>query len=101
MISQVKVNTNILVDKRYELMFSVDEVNRLVLEGIPFRDAYKQVGLAIERGEFSAPPTVNHTHEGSIGNLCNDKISDLYQTTLAQFNFGKYHNAFNSLLSGK
>lgn len=101
MISQVKVNTNILVDKRYELMFSVDEVNRLVLEGTPFRDAYKQVGLAIERGEFSAPPTVNHTHEGSIGNLCNDKISDLYQTTLAQFNFGKYHNAFNSLLSGK
>lgn len=101
MISQVKVNTNILVDKRYELMFSVDEVNRLVLEGIPFRDAYKQVGLAIERGEFSAPPTVNHTHEGSIGNLCNDKISDLYQTTLAQFNFDKYHNAFNSLLSGK
>lgn len=101
MISQVKVNTNILVDKRYELMFSVDEVNRLVLEGIPFRDAYKQVGLAIERGEFSAPPTVNHTHEGSIGNLCNDKISDLYQTTLAQFNFDNYHNAFNSLLSGK
>lgn len=101
MISQVKVNTNILVDKRYELMFSVDEVNRLVLEGIPFRDAYKQVGLAIERGEFSAPPTVNHTHEGSIGNLCNDKISDLYQTTLTQFNFDKYHNAFNSLLSGK
>lgn len=98
MMSQLKVNENILEDKRYELMFSVEEVNRLALEGTPFRDAYKQVGLAIERGEFTAPATVNHTHEGSIGNLCNDRIKQLFDNTLSQFNFDTYHKAFDALL---
>lgn len=99
MISQLKVNETILDDKKYELMFSVDAVNRLTQEGMPFRDAYKKVGLDIEHGKFTAPATVNHTHEGSIGNLCNDKIKELYLSTLKQFNFEKYHNAFNSLIS--
>ena len=98
MMSQLKVNENILEDKRYELMFSVEEVNRLAQEGTPFRDAYKQVGLAIERGEFIAPSTVNHTHEGSIGNLCNDHIKELFGNTLSQFNFDTYHKAFDALL---
>ena len=98
MMSQLKVNENILEDKRYELMFSVEEVNRLAQEGTPFRDAYKQVGLAIERGEFTAPATVNHTHEGSIGNLCNDHIKELFGNTLSQFNFDTYHKAFDALL---
>lgn len=98
MMSQLKVNENILEDKRYELMFSVEEVNRLAQEGTPFRDAYKQVGLAIERGEFTAPATVNHTHEGSIGNLCNDRIKQLFDNTLSQFNFDTYHKAFDALL---
>ena len=98
MMSQLKVNENILEDKRYELMFSVEEVNRLAQEGTPFRDAYKQVGLAIERGEFIAPSTVNHTHEGSIGNLCNDRIKQLFDNTLSQFNFDTYHKAFDALL---
>lgn len=98
MMSQLKVNENILDDKRYELMFSVEEVNRLAQEGTPFRDAYKQVGLAIERGEFTAPATVNHTHEGSIGNLCNDRIKQLFDNTLSQFNFDTYHKAFDALL---
>ncbi len=74
MISQIKVNADILSDPRYALMFSVEEVNRLALEGVPFRDAYKQVGLAIERGEFTPATTVSRTHEGSIGYLCNDSI---------------------------
>ena len=98
MMSQLKVNKNILDDKRYELMFSVEEVNRLAQEGTPFRDAYKQVGLAIERGEFTAPTSVNHTHEGSIGNLCNDRIKQLFDNTLSQFNFDTYHKAFDALL---
>lgn len=98
MMSQLKVNESILDDKRYELMFSVEEVNRLAQEGTPFRDAYKQVGLAIERGEFIAPSTVNHTHEGSIGNLCNDHIKELFGNTLSQFNFDTYHKAFDALL---
>ncbi len=98
MVSQIKVNDKILEDKRYELMFSVEEVNRLALEGVPFRDAYKQVGLAIEQGEFTPSNSVNHTHEGSIGNLCNDKIKELFYSTLEQFNFETYHKAFDKLL---
>lgn len=99
MVSQIKVNDKILEDRRYELMFSVEEVNRLALEGVPFRDAYKQVGLAIERGEFTPSNIVNHTHEGSIGNLCNDKIKELFYSTLEQFNFETYHKAFDKLLT--
>lgn len=98
MLSEVKVNTEILKDPRYSLMFSVEEVNHLTLEGVPFRDAYKQVGLAIERGEFVPPTEVHHTHEGSIGNLYNDAIKALYDKVLSQFDFSTYHNALNSLL---
>lgn len=99
MMSQIKVNTDILSDERYRLMFSVEEVNRLALEGTPFRDAYKQVGLAIERGEFTPPATVTHTHEGSIGNLCNDRIRAIFDHTYSQFDFGTYHEAFRLLLN--
>ena len=98
MVSQVKVNEHILDDSRYDLMFSVEKVNHMAKDGVPFRDAYKQVGLAIERGEFVSEKAVNHTHEGSIGNLCNDKIAALYEQTLAQFGFHEYHNAFDALL---
>ncbi|MCM1517305.1 MAG: argininosuccinate lyase [Pseudoflavonifractor sp.] len=99
MISQVKVNEHILDDPRYRLMFSVEEVNRLVTEGTPFRDAYKQVGLAIERGEFDAPTEVRHTHAGSIGNLCNDRIRALFDKVYSEFNFDTYHKAFDRLLN--
>ncbi len=99
MISQIKVNADILSDPRYALMFSVEEVNRLALEGVPFRDAYKQVGLAIERGEFTPATTVSHTHEGSIGNLCNDSIKELFYNTLSQFNFESFHTAFDNLIN--
>ena len=71
MISQIAVNEHILDDKRYDYMFSVEEVNRRVQTGTPFRDAYKQVGLEIEAGKFSPDKHIHHTHEGSIGNLCN------------------------------
>ena len=75
MISQITVNEHILDDKRYDYMFSVEEVNRRVQTGTPFRDAYKQVGLEIEAGKFSPDKHIHHTHEGSIGNLCNDRIT--------------------------
>ncbi len=98
MMEKVKVNEDILSDTRYDLMFSVEEVNRLATEGMPFRDAYKKVGLDIEAGQFTPVKEVNHTHEGSVGNLCNDKISALYDETLAAFNFETYHKAFDALL---
>lgn len=98
MMSQVKVNENILDDSRYDLMFSVEEVNRLVSEGVPFRDAYKKVGLDIESGNFTPVKGINHTHEGSAGNLCNDKIEEMYYEILKGFDFDTYHSAFDKLL---
>jgi len=99
MLAQVKVNTEVATDPRYKLMYSVEEVNRRVAEGTPFRDSYKQVGLEIEAGNFEPRYDISHTHEGSIGNLCNDKITQLFNDTLAQFDFDTYHKAFDKLLN--
>lgn len=98
MIAEIKVNKHIQEDDRYKFMYSVEEVNRLTNEGMPFRDAYKKVGIDIENGNFTPVKEVHHTHEGSIGNLCNDKITALYNSTLSEFNFERYHEAFNNLL---
>lgn len=94
---EVSVNRTLLEDDKYALMFSVEEVNRRVLKGVPFRDAYKQVGLEIEAGEFKPDQTVNHTHEGSIGNLCNDAISDLMRNIFDSFSFDKVYQAEEKL----
>ena len=99
MLSQVKVNTDVATDPRYKLMYSVEEVNRRVTEGTPFRDSYKQVGLEIEAGNFEPRYDIKHTHEGSIGNLCNDQITNLFNNTLSQFDFGTYHKAFDNLIN--
>lgn len=98
MMEKIKVNTAILDDSRYDMMFSVEEVNRLATAGMPFRDAYKKVGLDIEAGKFSPVKTVSHTHEGSIGNLCNDNITSLYEKTVSDFHFDNFHKAINALL---
>jgi len=98
MMSQVEINTEILNDSRYDYLFSVEEVNRLALNGIPFRDAYKQVGLEIEAGNFKPNKTVNHTHQGSIGNLFNEEISIYKDSVLSQFNFEKVHEAEMKLI---
>ena len=79
-------------------MFSVEEVNRLATEGMPFRDAYKKVGLDIEAGRFTPCKDIHHTHEGSIGNLCNDRIGQLMQTVLEGFAFERVEQAENALL---
>lgn len=99
MMREVKVNEQILDDDKYALLFSVEEVNRLVLEGVPFRDAYKQVGLNIEAGKFVPVKEVHHTHEGSIGNLCNDQISALMQNIVDGFAFNRVNEAEQRLLS--
>ena len=99
MLREVKVNEHILDDDKYAVIFSVEEVNRLVREGIPFRDAYKKVGLEIEAGKFVPVKEVHHTHEGSIGNLCNDKISALMQNILDGFSFNKVSDAERKLLT--
>lgn len=98
MMREVKVNEHILDDDKYALLFSVEEVNRLVLEGVPFRDAYKQVGLNIEAGKFTPNKQVKHTHEGSIGNLYNDSISALMQNIIDGFSFSKVNEAEKVLL---
>ena len=87
MLQHIKVNTDILDDSRYDYLFTVEDVNRLTLSGVPFREAYKQVGMAVQRGEYQPTRCVEHTHEGSIGNLCNDKIADKMNKVVEKFAF--------------
>ena len=100
-VARMRVNEHILDDARYDLMFSVEEVNRLASEGMPFRDAYKKVGLDIEAHQFTPNKEIHHTHEGSIGNLCNDRIAALMQATYARFGFERVSEAEKKLLGGK
>ena len=97
MMQEIEVNKHILNDDKYSLLFSVDKVNELVLQGVPFRDAYKQVGLAIESGKFQADKTAKHTHEGSMGNLCNDRIKAMKQHIISEFDFEKVELAVSEL----
>jgi len=99
MMDQVEVNTEILTDTRYDYLFSVEEVNRLTLSGTPFRDAYKQVGLQIEAGNFKPNKEINHTHQGSIGNLFNDEICIYKDSILNEFTFEQVREAQKSLLN--
>lgn len=97
-IERMKVNEHIIEDPRYNAMFSVEEVNRRVYEGVPFRDAYKEVGLEIEAGNFVPDKHIHHTHEGSIGNLCNEEIAQRMDLLFKQFDFEKVRIAENRLL---
>lgn len=97
-LSKVKINEKILENNNYDFLFSVEEVNRLTLSGVPFRDAYKQVGLDIEAGNFHPERSIHHTHEGSIGNLCNDEILNYKNSILSQFHFSKVEKALKQLL---
>ena len=99
-IARTEVNEHIIDDPRYDAMFSVEEVNRRVLSGTSFRDAYKQVGLEIEAGNFVPDKNINHTHAGSIGNLCNDKIAELMASTINEFHFERAEQAEQKLLKG-
>lgn len=99
MVGRIEVNRDVASDPRYRLMYSVEEVNRLVQQGVPFRDAYKQVGLAIGRGEFDPVTELHHTHAGSLNNLCNDEIRALFDRVMESFRFDDYHKAVDALLS--
>ena len=98
-IERIEVNKEILGDSRYDAMFSVEEVNRLATEGMPFRDAYKKVGLDIEAGTFTPNKDVHHTHEGSIGNLCNEEIRKIMHGIYNAMDFDKARNAEKALLN--
>ena len=97
-INKIEVNEHILDNPMYDPIFSVEEVNRLAAASMPFRDAYKKVGLEIEAGTFHADHNIHHTHEGSIGNLCNDKINALMNNVLKGFNFERMTEAEKKLL---
>ena len=98
MLENLQVKEHILDDPKYDYLFSVEVVNNMVLNGVPFREAYKKVGIDIENGNFKAEKTVHHTHEGSIGNLCTDEISALMQQTLDKFHFDRVDRAETELV---
>jgi argininosuccinate lyase len=99
MLKYISIKSDILDDPKYAYLFSVEAVNEEVLNGLPFREAYKKVGLEIESGNFKAPASVKHVHEGSIGNLCNAQIADAYRLVVNNFNFKKVEDAINALVS--
>ncbi|WP_373515700.1 argininosuccinate lyase [Persicitalea sp.] len=98
MLENMKVKTNLLAESRYDLLFSVERVNELVMQGVPFRDAYRQVGKEIGEDTYAPPRNLKHTHEGSIGNLNLAEISDRMSNELARFEFDKVQKAFQNLL---
>jgi argininosuccinate lyase len=100
MLGNIEIKKDILSNEKYKYLFSVEEVNKLVNKGVPFRDAYKKIGLDIEENQFDYSTELHHTHEGSIGNLMNEKISDNMQAVVESFQFIKYHKAIEELLNG-
>ncbi|MBK6937659.1 MAG: argininosuccinate lyase [Chitinophagaceae bacterium] len=98
MLSNIEIKENILTDEKYKYLFSVEEVNKLVNTGTPFRDAYKKIGLDIEAGAFKYDIEINHTHEGSIGNLCTSEIKKQMQTVMESFPFASVNKALDCLV---
>lgn len=98
MLEHISVKKDVLDDPKYDYLFSVEVVNNEVLKGVPFREAYKNIGIAIDAGEFQPSKEVNHTHEGSIGNLGNDQIQRMFKEVIAAFGFDKVENALSQLV---
>lgn len=98
MLNNISVKKNILLDEKYKFLFSVEEVNKMVLQGVPFRDAYRKIGQDIEQGNFTYSVQIHHTHEGSIGNLQNEQIARNMKAVVERFNFSKVHSALERLL---
>jgi argininosuccinate lyase len=99
MLSNISVKENILDDEKYKFLFSVEEVNKLVNAGMPFRDAYKKIGKDIEEGKFTYSTAIDHTHEGSIGNLCTAEIKQQWERIYHSFPFEKVNKAIKDLVS--
>ena len=98
MLDHIQINKDILSDAKYNYLFSVEAVNKKVIEGVPFRDAYREIGNLIEKGNFKPDAKIQHTHEGSIGNLCNNQIKKMFSEVLDSFKFEKYRKAIQRLL---
>lgn len=98
MLADVKINKDVMNDEKYQYLFTVEKVNKLVLNGVPFRDAYKEVGALVESGEFKFEGDLKHQHEGSLGNLCNEAIKLKLEKTIQAFNFEKIDKAYQNLL---
>ena len=98
MIKNIEIKKDILSDEKYKYLFSVEEMNKLVLEGTPLRDAYKKIGMDIENNNFQYNLQINHTHEGSIGNLQNNAINEMMNKVISRFNFNKVNQALQKLL---
>ena len=99
MLHHIEVKADILEDDKYKLLFTVETVNQLVNEGMPFRDAYIKVGKDVESGNYNKPSSLNHTHEGSIGNLCNEDIEKMMEANIALFPFKKIKDALSQLIA--
>src|SRR5690606_2642273 len=99
MLKNIIIKNNIIDDAKYDYLFSVEVVNDEVLKGVPFREAYKNIGLSIENGTFKPLREVKHTHEGSIGNLCNEQIKNQFNNVYRSFNFDKVNLALQKLLA--
>jgi argininosuccinate lyase len=99
MLRNIIVKDNILDDDKYKYLFSVEVVNNEVLKGVPFREAYRNIGLAIEANNFNPDREVHHTHEGSMGNLCNQQIQEAMAATIAGFNFEQVQTAIAQLIA--
>jgi argininosuccinate lyase len=98
LLSSIEIRKDILADEKYKFLFSVEEVNKLVNAGMPFRDAYKKIGHDIASGQFSYDGTPQHTHEGSMGNLCTEQIRQEWQKVFTSFPFEKVQQALLQLL---
>ena len=98
MLNNIEIKKDILADEKYKYLFSVEEVNKLVNSGMPFRDAYKKVGMDIEGGNFKYEVSVHHTHEGSVGNLCTAEIKKQMQKVVDSFSFAAVNTAINKLV---
>jgi argininosuccinate lyase len=98
MLSNIEIKKDILDDEKYKYLFSVEEVNKLVNGGMPFRDAYKKIGLDIESGNFNYDTNINHKHEGSIGNLCTEEIKKQMQKVVDSFPFASVQSTIAKLI---
>lgn len=98
MLQHIQIKENILDDPKYDYLFSVEVVNNEVLKGVPFREAYRNIGIDIEEGRFAPAKEIHHTHEGSIGNLCNTQISQAFDTVVQEFGFSKVNQALVQLV---
>ena len=97
MLKKVVINEELIEKDKYKYLFSVEETNKLVLSGVPFRDAYKQIGMAIEKGDFDPVKKVSHSHEGSIGNLGNKAIKDQMDAVVNSFQFISWEMSIGEL----